>query len=176
MQDASLAKSSIRLRDISHLLVTDNMPDVQSVYQCFSTDYQTWMKVTLRSQIKLNPDRRLFIRRVGVEGSDELKHLPRSSGPRTPPRLLRKADTNGKGRTVDNDNNDNEVIILDTPPPVPKPDCKGKGRALDDDDDDDDIIILDYRPAVKEEGGATKRRRMCSPSSSSPTFPFCLPN
>ncbi|KAF8176713.1 hypothetical protein K438DRAFT_2022537 [Mycena galopus ATCC 62051] len=137
MQDASLAKSSICLGDISHLLVTEDMPDVQ--------------------RIKLNPDRRLFIRRVGVKGSDELKYLPRSSGPRTPPRPLRKADTNGKGRTVDNDDND-EVIILDSPLPALKPDRKDKGRALD--NDNDDIIVLGYRPAAKEEGGATKRRRI----------------
>jgi hypothetical protein len=177
MQDASLAKRSIRLLDISHLLVTDNMPDVQAVYQCFSTDYYTWMNVPLQSKIKLNPDRRLFIRRVGIKGSDELTHLPQSAGPRTPPRLLRKVDTNGKGWAVDNSNDDDEVIIIDAPPPAPKPDFnpdrKGKGRALDDDDDDDDIIVLNYRPAPKEKRGATKRRRMSSPSSS-PTFPFAL--
>ncbi|KAF7371722.1 hypothetical protein MVEN_00028700 [Mycena venus] len=149
MQDASLAKNSIRLRDISHLLVTDDMPDVQAIYQCFSMDYHTWMKVSLQSPIKLNPDRRLFIRRVGVKGSDELKHLPRSSGPHTPPRPLHNDD-------------DDEVIILDTPPPAYKHDRKGKGRALD--NDDDDIIVLGYRPVLKEEEVLPNAVACCPPT------------
>ncbi|KAK7055936.1 hypothetical protein R3P38DRAFT_3566066 [Favolaschia claudopus] len=137
-------KSHLRLENIAHMLVTDVFTDLDAFYQCYSTQYHSWMKISTAYSIAIPADGHLFVRRLGVRGTDEHKHLPPS-----PPTVSPRAVSPPTMRAV--------------------PDLKGKGKArevLVIDSDDDEVTVV-------EEREPPRKRRKFSPESS-PTFPFAL--
>ncbi|KAJ7618348.1 hypothetical protein DFH06DRAFT_1342623 [Mycena polygramma] len=128
----------VPLRELAHLLVTDDHPEVDEAYQCFSTDYLTWMEISLNYKVTVSVNSPVFIRRFGVEGADEAKHLPTISTSVTSHPLKRQRlgsdDYDGKGKG------------------------KGKERVIEvDDSSDDDVVVVDG-PTVKKEPAAKRPR------------------
>ncbi|KAJ7470046.1 hypothetical protein B0H11DRAFT_2434490 [Mycena galericulata] len=149
-QDASLRRSwpRISLRDIAHLLVTDEQRDLEPHYDCFSSKYHSWMKINVDYQLKVSEDEPIFVRRVGITGTDEKIHLPPLIVPATPPHQT---------KTIRN------TIIVKTPS------GKGKKRArVTEDAPDDEVIVVAYRPVIKHEVTTPPRpakRARCSIST-----------
>ncbi|KAJ7491809.1 hypothetical protein B0H11DRAFT_2397967 [Mycena galericulata] len=157
LYDPSIRGTHISLRDISHFIITDEYPELETHYQCFSMDYTAWMKIGVDYPIKIHTERPLYIRRMGVIGSDEHVHLPRlsvpdPSSPSTQPRPAKQTCSKGKGRAIE----------------VP-------------DSSDDDVLIVSYKRAIKQEKMTppreTKRRRLSvTVLTTSPSPPALLPS
>ncbi|KAJ7511850.1 hypothetical protein B0H11DRAFT_2214723 [Mycena galericulata] len=120
----------ISLRDIGHLLVTDELPEIEEFYQCFSSDYHSWMKINIDYHLKVTDDDPIFIRRLGVTGTDEDPHLPQLIVPSTPPRPAKTTRT-PRAKTRLGKRKDRVTVV--------------------DNSSDEEVVVVDYRPAIKQE-------------------------
>ncbi|KAK7029202.1 hypothetical protein R3P38DRAFT_3516262 [Favolaschia claudopus] len=85
-QDSQICrKSHLRLLDIAHMLVTDVFTDLDAFYQCYSTQYHSWMKISTAYSIAIPADGHLFVRRLGVM----LPHSLQPTRPRSTIRCLK---------------------------------------------------------------------------------------
>ncbi|KAJ7853716.1 hypothetical protein B0H14DRAFT_2580320 [Mycena olivaceomarginata] len=69
----------IRLSDISRLLTSGAYPHLDSFYEYFCIELQSWVKISMSYILTVRTDQQLFVRRVGVVGRDQAHHLSRLS-------------------------------------------------------------------------------------------------
>ncbi|KAJ6575588.1 hypothetical protein DFH09DRAFT_1311656 [Mycena vulgaris] len=131
-QDRALRRSwpLVRLSDLAHLITDQDHPTVDEFYQCFSTIYHSWMKIHVDYLHKLSTDQFLYIRRLGVIGSDEDRYVPRIATAAMPHRASKRK---GKSRMMEaSDTSDDEVVIVGYRPAIKQepvtPPCKSAKR------------------------------------------------
>ncbi|KAJ7119829.1 hypothetical protein C8R44DRAFT_878219 [Mycena epipterygia] len=78
-------------------------------YECYSFQYQTWMTVPYAYKHCIATDTPIFIRRLGVVGSDEAEQLRRFTKGKRKAEVIEIAD------------DDDEVVVVDYKPAAPRP-------------------------------------------------------
>ncbi|KAJ7787483.1 hypothetical protein B0H14DRAFT_3505428 [Mycena olivaceomarginata] len=69
----------IRLSDISRLLTSRAYRHLDSFYEYFCIELQSWVKISMSYILTVRTDQQLFVWRVGVVGRDQAHHLSRLS-------------------------------------------------------------------------------------------------
>ncbi|KAJ7663340.1 hypothetical protein DFH06DRAFT_1395561 [Mycena polygramma] len=136
----------IRLSDINNLLKTRSHPYIDPFYECWSTQYERWMKIPVSYVHTVRQDQTLLVRRLGVVGSDEDHYKSRALTQPDTPMLQRSRK--GKEKAI-------EVL------------------EVADSSDDEEIEVSEVTKAIKREpptppSRAVKRART-SRASSTPT-------
>ncbi|KAJ7306161.1 hypothetical protein DFH08DRAFT_1088961 [Mycena albidolilacea] len=116
----------VRLSDLTNLLTTPRFPEIHPFYEYYSKELASWVKIPVSYVFTVTTNTQLFIRRVGVIGSDQAHHLSRIAPPATSRNMLTTSKRKRSSTPIDIKDDTEPTVKQEpiTPPRAKRPRVK----------------------------------------------------